>query len=343
MKRTSLRLSRLTIAFWSLAVVLGIATLGAATTTSTVSTWLWREAPLIQIQPENGSSYLAYTGRPRLSSHAAPSPSVVLENNVPLGPGNALHDTIRQVGRGHYSFWHEHVYFSTPDNTDPRNNGRSYSIRYPLVTQATVTYLRRAAIVTGAVAVLLTAWLAIAWVRAVPRELGLVQRTTRALAAPLTVPLLLGVGAAVFALRTDGMRPLWVQSELTSVTSEEGIAYVAPLGSSEYSSHAGPSAVRLLEDGRPLLGPSDSQHADIRNGGRGRYSFWYDYVIFSTSDNSDPRRNGRRYTVLHPPVSRVSAIAVYVVVGLLLLAALRLRHRRVPVRSSSPPIDPLAT
>ncbi len=50
----------------------------------------------------------------------------------------------------------------------------------------------------------------------------------------------------------------------------------------------------LFEAGRPL-GPSEAMHDDIRQYGGGRFSLWGQTVYFSSSDNSDPRRNGRRY------------------------------------------------
>lgn len=54
------------------------------------------------------------------------------------------------------------------------------------------------------------------------------------------------------------------------------------------------SPFRLLENGRPL-GPAHSPHAAIREGGRGAYSHWVNKIYFSTSDNTDPRQNGRAY------------------------------------------------
>ncbi len=54
---------------------------------------------------------------------------------------------------------------------------------------------------------------------------------------------------------------------------------------------------RLLEDGS-LLGPPHAQHADISKFGGGRYSHWNSYFFFSTSDNSSPNSNGRRYTLV---------------------------------------------
>ncbi len=61
------------------------------------------------------------------------------------------------------------------------------------------------------------------------------------------------------------------------------------------------SALRLFEDDREL-GPPNSGHNSIRTGGRGAFSHWSgspdgkpQQLYFSTSDNSDPRTNGRTY------------------------------------------------
>lgn len=60
------------------------------------------------------------------------------------------------------------------------------------------------------------------------------------------------------------------------------------------------STCELLENGRPL-GPAHAAHADIRVHGRGRFSHWHQALYFSTSDNSDPNRNGRRYDLRSGP------------------------------------------
>jgi hypothetical protein len=52
----------------------------------------------------------------------------------------------------------------------------------------------------------------------------------------------------------------------------------------------------LFEDGRPL-GPARSAHDRIRQFGGGAYSHWGSQLLFSSSDNTDPRTNGRRYHV----------------------------------------------
>ncbi len=61
------------------------------------------------------------------------------------------------------------------------------------------------------------------------------------------------------------------------------------------------SKLVLLENGR-ALGPSHSLHAEIRQHGGGRYSYWNNSLIFSASDGSDPRANGRTYSVESPTV-----------------------------------------
>jgi hypothetical protein len=56
------------------------------------------------------------------------------------------------------------------------------------------------------------------------------------------------------------------------------------------------STLKLYENGR-LLGPAHSFHNAIAKLGKGRFSHWGHDLYFSTSDNSDPRTNGRVYTL----------------------------------------------
>lgn len=53
--------------------------------------------------------------------------------------------------------------------------------------------------------------------------------------------------------------------------------------------------LKLYEDGL-LLGPAHAVHQEIQKSGDGAYSFWGDFLYFSTSDGSDPNQNGRTYT-----------------------------------------------
>jgi O-methyltransferase len=56
---------------------------------------------------------------------------ILLENGVGLGPAHAAHNIIREQGCGLFSHWHDSLYFSTSDNTDPRCNDREYHVFSP--------------------------------------------------------------------------------------------------------------------------------------------------------------------------------------------------------------------
>ena len=57
------------------------------------------------------------------------------------------------------------------------------------------------------------------------------------------------------------------------------------------------SPLILYEDDKPL-GPGHSLHHEVEYIGRGRYSHWKDIgILMSTSDNTDPNRNGRLYWI----------------------------------------------
>ena len=53
--------------------------------------------------------------------------------------------------------------------------------------------------------------------------------------------------------------------------------------------------VELWEDDS-VLGPAHLVHSAIRETGKGGFSFWRNMLYFSTSDNTNPNTNGRRYT-----------------------------------------------
>lgn len=74
-----------------------------------------------------------------------------------------------------------------------------------------------------------------------------------------------------------------------AIVSELGNCYIAQLGLE-------PGWVRfeLREDDR-RIGPGGCLHDEVRSAGGGRYSVWNADLYFSTSDNSDPRTNGRAY------------------------------------------------
>jgi glycosyltransferase involved in cell wall biosynthesis len=82
-----------------------------------------------------------------------------------------------------------------------------------------------------------------------------------------------------------------IQVGSESMRSENGFCHLAQLG-------LGPESARfgLWEDDW-RLGPGGCLHEEIRVQGEGRYSVWNGVLYFSSSDNTDPRTNGRTYVL----------------------------------------------
>jgi len=87
------------------------------------------------------------------------------------------------------------------------------------------------------------------------------------------------------------------EGEIHDFDAESGHCYLAQIPADLLSDRESSSSLEVLEDGRPL-GPAHSSHFDIRELGCGRYSHWGKQLYFSTSDNSNPLTNGRRYRVI---------------------------------------------
>lgn len=83
-----------------------------------------------------------------------------------------------------------------------------------------------------------------------------------------------------------------------AITAEDGHGFRFDLRGDWATDEDGLSTLLVLEDGRPLPRPH-SQLAEVGSTGCGRYVHCRDAVVFSTTDNSDPRRNGRTYQYAH--------------------------------------------
>jgi len=85
---------------------------------------------------------------------------------------------------------------------------------------------------------------------------------------------------------------------IVEIMQEKGncyLIYVPQFGEkSDVDENPNRSTFKLFEDNKPL-GPSHSKHKDIREKGKGKYSHYQAWIFFSTSDNTDPRTNGRVY------------------------------------------------
>ena len=62
---------------------------------------------------------------------------------------------------------------------------------------------------------------------------------------------------------------------------------------------SGGSPLVIYEDS-VRLGPAHSTFTEIQTGGMGRFGHWKNSFAFSTSDNSNPATNGRRYWAVLP-------------------------------------------
>jgi len=85
--------------------------------------------------------------------------------------------------------------------------------------------------------------------------------------------------------------------DLIGLRSDSGFAY--KLGyhlpqSGDTEEKPGISTLHLFENDVEL-GPAHATHRDIRNYGLGQFSHWGTVLYFSTSDNSNPLTNGRKY------------------------------------------------
>lgn len=82
-------------------------------------------------------------------------------------------------------------------------------------------------------------------------------------------------------------------------TGDVGWHISLPELASQASNNEAPSrsVYTLCETGK-TIGTSNALHANIRDIGKGDYSHWNDYLLFSTSDNSNPNENGRHYELV---------------------------------------------
>lgn len=80
------------------------------------------------IVEDSGHCYSAPMPEHLLDDESEISSLTVLEDGKALPRGHAVHDEIRQVGEGRFSHWGRRLYFSTTDNSDPRSNGRRYTV-----------------------------------------------------------------------------------------------------------------------------------------------------------------------------------------------------------------------
>ena len=253
----------------------------------------------------------------------------LFEDGKPLGPPHAFNDTIRNVGGGAFSFrtigLDRALAFSTSDNSDPRSNGREYRIRYPIIMAADVW---------GEGLGLFGLLILLEWLRSRRQPLRALFTLSRLMVlGGLTVVVITGTASyAGLVVVQQELDPSelgphggygWVYYKTGTLLTRSGMFLSEGDDNTGTRHGALRAAVTVLEDGKPL-GPPHAFDDTIHGTGGGAYSYrafgTERFLVFSASDNSDPRSNGRTYLVRIPitlePVVFQGAVVLFGVLAL---------------------------
>ncbi|MDP1569140.1 MAG: class I SAM-dependent methyltransferase [Vicinamibacterales bacterium] len=90
--------------------------------------------PLVAFAPEQGHAWETRLPEHREIADSMDTPTrsrlVLLEDGRPLPLRHSLHADVRSRGAGQYSHWCDTLIWSTPDNSDPSTNGRTYAVAF---------------------------------------------------------------------------------------------------------------------------------------------------------------------------------------------------------------------
>ena len=265
-----------------------------------------RSVSSTEISLDEGAAFITPVPKgPRFPFHlqgatigeSASGPLILLEDGFPLGPGDTPHHVIRAKGNGLYSHWGRHLYFSSFDGTDPRNNGRAYSYR---AHSALSPAARRVGLLLVTIGVLGFAAGTRRLRTAAAAQIVTRDRTTAVgwIVAAVGVAGLAGLAfTAVTSTPRQGMLDI---SLIKSGAPRGYVSLVAfgihwPLRPAAANNAAPGSALMIYEDGK-RIGQFDPDPRQVRHQGGGRFAFFGDRIAFSTPDGTDPRTNGRAYS-----------------------------------------------
>lgn len=264
---------------------------------------VWIDVKPQSIEIVGGNAYQAVLGSfaltdllldrsPDTNENPQRSGAVLREQGVSLDFPHSSHSEISGTGLGRYSHWSGAIYFSTSDNSDPRTNGRTYTIGYPVAPSIGFCVFL---LIAGRI---------------------LLARNDASLLAPriaqelTTASITLGLLALILYIF-----PAYVSKTIdsSSIRHADGNAYVANLPSalsegwikkvfgaaSDSSASPSQSRLRLFEEGA-RIGIAHSMHSEIADKGMARFSHWGAEIVFSATDNTNPKMNGRQYSVAYP-------------------------------------------
>jgi hypothetical protein len=91
------------------------------------------DASAMKAIPDSKAFMVAFDQSPFDTDSNPRSRVVLLENGVPLILKQRLPTLVLTKGSGAWSHVRGRIFFSTPDNSDPRRNSRTYAARYPIL------------------------------------------------------------------------------------------------------------------------------------------------------------------------------------------------------------------
>ena len=253
---------------------------------------------------------------------------ILTENGQPLGPAHADRNSIHVIGGGRFSFQtiglDRALIFSTSDNSDPRSNHRHYQISYPIKMNK---------IVFSSALFLFGFFILIEWLMSRKQPIKSLFLITRFFILGSLSCLVISGAASYIGYVTliqdldqsdigQNGENAFIDYNIETILTKSGLFYSE--GDDNAGSQRGPlrSNLILLENGKPL-GPSHAFDDVIQGIGQGAYSyriFGSDrFLVFSTSDNSDPRRNGRHYQISNPIIMETTNFIIALILWTLLI------------------------
>lgn len=208
-----------------------------------------------------------------------PSELLLFEGETLLQP-DIPHEKIRGIGLGRYQHWESSVYFASFDNSNPDTNGRHYRyIHYPRLTRM------------------------LRWIGIKPSLLFYDVRRKSVLGSLKNFH--------EFSLR--GLVASLLLRQFSHELREAHAIRFHSDGGFCFKSHSphlagnsdlpGKMRSELLVFENEMLLVSHQLHDEIRSFGGGRYEHWDPDIYFSSTDNSDPNTNNRRYSYIHHPLA----------------------------------------
>lgn len=145
---------------------------------------------------------------------------------------------------------------------------------------------------------------------------------------PLVQWLVLTLPAVLMTAHSLAILPLWYSTyTLQQIEKTQGVAYVAAVPPHTFPNPAEP-AIIVAEDGRPMPLPNMPGWGTVATNGGGRFSLNGDMLFFSATDNSDPRTNGRTYTLTRPTPLPRRVVKVFWLIAIFATIVYAFRSRR---------------